>query len=117
MEEEFDIGRIMNKFRQFKLGNSLFKSSVSVAKDAYNSLSSEHRDVHIKNELVQRLSENIITHHSSAITKKDEVDYDCFEFNIQLLVLKMDEFKSIVESVIQELPDYKIIEIKKGKQL
>ncbi len=106
---------LINLFRQFKLGNSLFTDShrvSSVEAEYFKSSAIDYEKIRIS-EQGRRLSEFILSHQASA-TKKIEHEDGSIEYRIQLLVLKMDEFKTIVEAAIQMIPDEKIKEIKQG---
>ncbi|MCE5225359.1 MAG: hypothetical protein LLG05_05805, partial [Porphyromonadaceae bacterium] len=70
----------------------------------------------IHNDIRQQLADYILTHKQSAI-QETNLENGGLEIQSESLVLKMDEFKTIVEAAIQMIPDDKIQEIKKGKPI
>lgn len=109
----------MKIFRSFKLGNSYFKNVVRKTPEQIeelNELPIVDIDRIIKNEQADTLSHFILDHYSSAI-EKTTLNDGTVEYRVQLLVLKMEDFKSIVEAAICELSDYQIQRIKDGKTI
>lgn len=108
---------IINMFRQFKLGNSLF-SDVHVVThrdmEVWKTCAIDHEKIMLE-KIRQYFAEFILMHQETAI-KKTDLEYG-IEYRTELLVLKLDEFKLIIEAVICLLPDDKIQEIKNGKGL
>jgi hypothetical protein len=104
--------------RQFKLGNSYFRDFHRITRqqrEDWEKASVDHRKI-LLNEIRHKLADFILMHQESA-TKEVELEGGELEIRTELLVLKMDEFKSIVEAAIQLIPDYKIRQIKEGKPL
>jgi CRISPR/Cas system-associated endonuclease/helicase Cas3 len=109
---------IMNMFRQFRLGNSFFQNVhriTRVERDHWEGSAIDHKKIML-NEIRHRLADFILKHQETA-TKETELENGELEIRTELLVLKMDEFKTIVEAAIQMTPDYKIAEIKAGKSI
>lgn len=96
-----------NIFKQLKLSNSLFKDNFILTKNIYPS------DVvirHAKSESANKLSRFILEQQDMPIIKS-ETDYDV-HFQTELLVLKMSDFKAIVEAAIQMMPQEAIDKIR-----
>ncbi len=104
----------INLFKQFKLGNSVFTGCFKVDKSQIKNLKIPAEEIERKNirQMVDDLSNLIISKNQSAITKEENdqhIDYKC-----KLLVLKIEDFKTIVEAAIQMMPDEAIQKIKQG---
>lgn len=109
---------IMNMFRQFKLGNSLFRDYHRITRQKlkyWKDSAIDHKRRMI-GEIRQRLADFIL-HHQESATKETELENGELEIRTELLVLKMDEFKAIVEAAIVLIPDDKIQKIKAGKAI
>jgi hypothetical protein len=105
-------------FRQFKLGNSFFQFRYVATREEreyWKNSAIDHKKMKLEG-LRQRLASFIIQHQASATTEI-ELENGELEIRTELLVLKMDEFKTIVEAAIQMIPDDKIAEIKAGKSI
>ena len=105
---------IMKLFKQFKLGNSVFTGHFEMVKeDAANSyIPQEEIERRSKVHMVELLANTIISKNSSAITKNDfegKLRYKC-----ELLVLKLEDFKTIVEAAIQMVPQAAIDKVRQG---
>lgn len=109
---------IIELFRQFKLGNSLFRDVVRISPDEqeYHKNSAIDHDAKMKAERRQRLAEFILMHEESATKTITHRNGDV-EYITELLVLKLEDFKTIVEAAISLIPDAKIQEIKQGKSI
>ena len=121
MSEERDYNwyaDVMNAFRQFKLGNSLFRhvNRVSARDREDERYHAIDWDARREAEMRIRLAEFIL-HNQPSATTKTEVEYGAIEYRTELLVLKMEDFKTIVEAAIQLIPDQKIKEIKAGNPI
>lgn len=114
MEQDYQK-EIINLFRQFKLGNSLLKAHCIISTDMKMAVDKEDISNRIKDHLVKEISSYIVNQHASAITEVKKINDT--QYNLELLVLKVNEFKTILEAAIQMIPDKKIQEIKNGKQL
>lgn len=104
-------------FRQFKLGNSVFTGHFEMVKeDAVNYyIPIEEIERHSKRDMIEQLSDAIISKNSSAITKDEfegKVRYKC-----ELLVLKLADFKTIVEAAIQMMPQDAIDKVRQGGEI
>lgn len=108
---------IIQLFKQFKLGNSLFKTSFQRDRNeikSYN-ISPELLEKTAIRNMTERLADHIMVNNKSAITTKEDslfINYEC-----QLLVLKMDDFKDIVEGAIGMLTDEQIQKIRQGQSV
>ena len=109
---------VMNLFRQFKLGNSLFRFYHRVSRqerEYWKESAIDYKRIML-GDIRQQLSDFILKHQESA-TKETELEGGELEIRTDLLVLKIDEFKTIVEAAIQLIPDQKIKDIKSGKSI
>ncbi len=106
---------IMNLFRQFKLGNSLFKDEYKISKFEELTANISKNQFHemAKMKSIQRLSTFILANCPTAIEKVQDSNF--ITFRTEILVLKMQDFKSIVEAAIQLLSQQEIDKIKFGK--
>lgn len=116
---ENNCGReLMNMFRQFKLGNSLFRYYYRASRqevEYWKDSALDYKAV-IHNDIRQKLADYILIHQQFA-TRETNLENGGLEIQSESLVLKMDEFKTLVEAAIQMIPDDKIQEIKKGKPI
>lgn len=107
---------IIKLFREFKLGNSLFKDVIRVSPEEqkYHDTSDIDYEKIIQHECRERLANFFLFHEESAmkVTKNED---GSTEYRTELIVFKMEDFKTIIEAVISMLPDSKIQEIKQGK--
>ncbi len=94
---------IMSLFRKFKLGNSLFTSSYSISVEELEALPEIGERI-ARDRVVAEMSDFIFNKCSSSISQRWREDGKVKEYRIQLLVLKMQDFKTIVEAAIQEMP-------------
>lgn len=101
--------KIMQTFREFKLVNSLFKTKFRIDKDIIfrNNIPQEQVEHLAINDMVMNLSRKIVNDLKSSIVK-DETHVNFTEFSCELLVLKMSDFKSIVECAISLMPESEI---------
>lgn len=104
-------------FKQFKLGDSLFTGHYKV--DRYEIIRAKIPDEEIEKRsirtMVDNLSNLIISKNQSAIKKdvnEQHIDYKC-----QLLVLKLEDFKTIVEAAIQMMPSESVEKIRNGESV
>lgn len=104
-------------FKQFKLGNSVFTGCFKV--DRYETerakIPAEEIERRTIRQMVDNLSNLIISKNQSAITKEENALH--IDYRLQLLVLKVDDFKTIVEAAIQMMPDEAIQKIKNGQSV
>ena len=91
-------------FRQFKLGSALYSSQYSSARELIKSMKLEPEVIESLQirKMVDDLSNMIVTQHQSAIKKEETLEGTRHE--LQLLVLKMEDFKTIVEAAIGMMP-------------
>lgn len=108
-----DSNNILKLFNRFKLGNSLFTHRYSLNREyIHNSkLTKENIESIARRQSTIALSDFILNQHSSAI-KREEREQDIL-ISTELLVLKLDDFKSIVECAIAMLPEERIREIRR----
>ena len=102
-------------FRQFKLGNSVFNGNFQIDKCQIeiSKIPAEEIERRSIRHMVDDLSNFIISKNQSAIFKKEneqEINYKC-----ELLILKVEDFKTIVEAAIQMMPIDAIDKIREGK--
>jgi len=110
---------LMILFRQFKLGECLFRSQYKISDDMLQY--SDYLDI-AKRHMIEDFCSYVINHHQSAIQNIPETENGILKFDknrsnttkIELLVLKMEDLKTFVETAIQMLPDDKIRDIKAG---
>jgi hypothetical protein len=69
----------------------------------------------IVRHMVDELSSQILNQNRSALTKKPGQNFNTTEFEIKLLVLKPEDFRTIVEAAIQMLPEETLKKIRNGK--
>lgn len=115
-KEEIEI---MNIFRNFKLGNSYFRDVIVKTREEieeFNRLHITDLDSIIRHEKIGRFSDFILTHYYSATEKVVQKDGST-EFKTELLVLKMQDFKTIVEAAICQLSENQIRKIKEGSTI
>ena len=105
---------ITNNFRRFKLGNSLFKDRVTIDNLVLRESKVPSGEI-IRSQMRQRMSDHILRRYPNAIKEEDTGQQT--EFNLEMLVLEMSEFKTIVEAAIEMIPQDDIDKIKGGKVL
>jgi hypothetical protein len=101
-------------FKQFKLSNSVFNSSYKVDVSYGAKIPKDALDKESIKRMTDNLASFIISKQQSSITKEEgfpEIEYKC-----ELLVLKVVDFKTIVEAAIQMMPDEAIRKIKAGEE-
>jgi hypothetical protein len=79
-----------------------------------------HDDLQVTENIIVRhmvgeLSSQILNQNRSALTKKPGQNFNTTEFEIKLLVLKPEDFRTIVEVAIQMLPEETLKKIRNGK--
>ena len=101
-------------YNQFKLGNSIFSGNYRISNDELPNTRIPDNEIEriCISKMVDSLSNLIISNNKSAITKTDKVDYT--EYKIDLMVLKVSDFKTIVEAAIQMIPKEHIDKIRSG---
>jgi len=67
----------------------------------------------VKTELCERLSNHVIGQYGDRITEDKNIENTYY--NMELVVMTKENMKSVVEGIIQWLPQDKIDQIKKGK--
>lgn len=105
---------IVKLFKQFKLGNSVFNGQFMLQKHEIGMAKMPAQEIEriAMQKMVDDLSNLIMSNHQSAITKQENEQH--IDYRVQLLVLKIDDFKTIVEAAIQMMPDEAIERIKNG---
>ena len=107
---------IMDLLKECNLDNCLFRGQWEISKDMLSFYSGIEK-VDIKafavKQMIGQLSDKILNENKSAIVEEDKgPDIEFIEFGCKLLVLEIEQFKKLVETTIQIMPDYKIREIK-----
>lgn len=102
---------IMKAFRQLKLGNSLFSGSYRISNEPLSSIDMVKV---VKEKLASGLAEEILKKHADAQIRVYKEDYHD-RYEVQLLVLSMQDFKSVVEGAIELMPMEAIVKIKEGR--
>lgn len=113
--EDFEL-KMMKLFRQFKLGNSLFMGERNIDNSIIDVLQ-DNVDKKVKHDLVENLSSFIYNKHNSSIVKEINHERNFTQYKIELLVLKMEDFKTIIEATIQMISIEDIEKIKNGETL
>lgn len=110
------VSEMMKLFRQFKLGNSLHRCHVVMDNLLLKELQDSMPTVEnvIVRHMIDVLSSQIVDQHRSALTKRPGQNFDITEFEIKLLVVKPEDFRTIVEAAIQMLPEEKLKQIRNG---
>jgi hypothetical protein len=99
---------IMRLFRQFKLGNSLHRCKYVVSNQTPEILYMAGIEIDriIEREMADSLADQILVHNGSAIKKTFSLDDCSTTYDLKLIVVKLEDFKTIVEAAIQMLsPD------------
>lgn len=111
------ISEMMKLFRQFKLGQSLHRYKMTVDNLLFKKLhdSIEVAENVIVHHMIDELSSQILNQNRSALTKKPGQNFGTTEFEIKLLVVKPEDFRTIVEAAIQMLPEERLKQIRNGK--
>src|ERR1035437_2863078 len=112
-EKEIQLSQfetIMLGFKNFKLGNSYHRIQTFCDKNIDENYS--------KFKVAQTLANEIVNKHNSAfvVSKECEVN-NLIIINLDLMVFKVEDFETIVEACIQNIPMEKILEIKKGANI
>lgn len=107
---------ITNNFRKFKLGNSIFRSE-NIIDNKIIDILQDNIDKKIKSDFVEKLSSFIYDKHNSSIIKETNNQLNSTKYKIELLVLKREDFKTIIEATIQMISIEDIEKIKNGKIL
>lgn len=112
-----DIEELKNKdvlaemLRNLKLGKSLYTTKYDV--DNYTLETARFpMDEAIQNEMVKILANNLIKDKAVEITKSTNGWATTYE--LQMMITNLDEFKEIVEIVIQKLTPEQINKIRNG---
>ncbi len=105
------MGLLMKKFQ---LGNSLFRGRWKMTKEMANNSNIPEAEIKAiaTREMVMQLSDKIMKELPTAITEEQKGEY--IEFGVEVLVVKMQDFKYIVEAAISELNDMQIMRIRNG---
>lgn len=108
-KQESDVYRL---FKQFKLGNCLFRDRYVIPQERIDRSFFTEEDIKTiaTKEITIRLSENIMSNHKSAI----KFDPETKTISCDLMVIKLEEFKLIIEAAIQMVPMESILMIKNG---
>lgn len=103
---------ILKLFNQFKLGNSVFKTNVRIPKHtiAKSNIPAEQIAQMHKIDMANSMSGYILSKHQSAITEIDKGDF--IELECELLVLKKQDFKMIVEAAIHTMSEESLLKIR-----
>lgn len=107
---------LINLFRQFKLGNSLFKCRHKFTIEENSYLNADAQDSIVRKQVTDSFSTYVVEKHQSSIVREISDD-GAIEYSIELLVVKREDFKSIVEATIQMLTEDQITKIKNGEIL
>lgn len=105
---------IKKLFNEFKLGNSLITARYSLNKETILTGNIPEK------EIINIIDKNIITEFANEVSRSHpsaikEVESDMPDIRIRelkMLVLSIDDFKSIVEGVIQLLPEKELTKIR-----
>ena len=102
---------LKNIYGQFLLSNSRFRSVFQVPKQHDNSaISEEKMKEHYRLDACKELVDKVLT---SDTFKKVYEDHRYETYEADILVIKMEDFKSIVEQSIVLMPESKINELRK----
>lgn len=102
--------QMMNYFRNYKLGDSLFRSQIQLRHEELKSEAIDH-ELRIKRKLFDNISDMM----RNKFSYKKEENYMGVIYSTELLILKMEDFKTIVESAISLMTDDQIQQVKNGK--
>lgn len=107
--------KIMELFRSHKLVNSRFINTYHITKDVIHESKAPFEQIEesYRRQYLAQFADLINKSHPSA-TQKTELPHS-FEYKTVLLIMPPEQFKTIVEAVIQILPDEQIQKIKSGK--
>lgn len=111
------VSEMMKLFRQFKLGQSLYRCKMTVGNMLFERLHDGPQVAEniIVRHMVDELSSQILNQNRSALKQRPGEGFDTTEFEIELLVLKPEDFRTIVEAAIQMLPEETLKQIRNGK--
>jgi hypothetical protein len=116
-EDENYVGTMMKLFRQFKLGNTLhickYRVDNELAKN--NNLGERAIDELARTEIAHVLAEQIVNQHRSEIKTSSVDGGKITEYGVQIMVLGLNDFKTVVEAAIQMLPEEQIKKIRNGQ--
>jgi hypothetical protein len=103
---------IENLYKQFQLGNSLFKGQYQLTNQILESanIPKEELDRIFEKEISVQLAENIIKKHKPAIKRQKTNEGE--QLNVELLVLEKKQLKDIVEAAISLMPEEQIQKIR-----
>lgn len=110
--KKFKQSKILESCKQSKILEScLFKGNYQLSKDIIENTS--HLDlIEIsKHELIKRLSKHIVDKHVDDITESKEIGGN--RYYLELLILKYQDLKQVVEYCIKTMPLEAIEEIRK----
>lgn len=108
------IKTILNQFNKFKLSNSYFTTKYSLTNEMvqrFKSMSNKE-DSFIHHEIVSRFTDFILNTYSKSIIKEKDNITNETRYTIELFVFKKEDFKTILETVIEEMPLTDILKIK-----
>jgi len=102
-------------FNQFSLGKSLFRSvhRISNLEVENTKLSKELTERMIKNEISLKLAKEIVKEKYDSIKTYAKPDYQ--EFSLEVLVIDLPHFKSVVEGAISLMPQSEIDRIRNNQ--
>lgn len=101
-------------FKQFQLGNSVFRGQWRMTKDmvGHNQIPKAEIEAMAVREMTIQLAEKVLKDHEQSITKEEKENYN--QFNVELLIISKGQFKSVVEAAISLMTDEQIAKIKVG---
>lgn len=116
-EEEHSENVIMKAFRRFKLENTLLTCKYKVDNEFVKAANLGENSVEqiVLREISIQLSNQMLNQHRSEF-KSSLVEGGQFtEYEVQLLVIGLKDFKTVVEAAIQLMPEEQIKNIRNGK--
>ena len=104
-------------FRKLVLGRTLFSCKYSLDHELHTlvNIDEHEKEEIVRTHIAQALAEHITKQHKSDIIKSVNLDRNSIDFDCQLMILRLADFKYIVEAAIQMLPENQINIIRHGK--
>lgn len=109
--------KLTKVFRQLVLGRTLFSYRYSLDPELHNlvNIDEQTKEEIVRTQIAQAMAEHIIKQHKSDIIKSVDLDRNSIDFDCQLMILRLADFKTSVEAAIQMLPENQITIIRHGK--
>ena len=107
------MSELMNLFRQFKLGTCVFKTQERFTRGEYDLMPDGIKKI-AKDKFVEKAARFILNKQPSSITE-DNSNPEFIDIKCELMVFKVQDFKSIVEAAIQMMPMGAIEKIRSGE--